>query len=343
MSVVKAIFSNFFTFLMCIIITAIPYKGVQLPIIDTVEDDCKLNIEVISDVHLEDSEIFRQLFLKAALKNMSRSKANIDAMVVCGDITNYGDEPSLAKYYEILDEYSPVPVVTVAGNHDIGHVGDRDKTNITRYEALANIIKYRNKYRNRNDTTNYYSEEIKGYKFIVIGDEVDGFTIKDGQVVPTTEGHWDAITMTQAQLDFLDRELADGTKDGKPVFVCCHWPICNTNGEQTIWPDSGIDQNEYNIQAILEKYKNVFYLSGHMHAGIKAEAIDNWYGLSNAQQINGVTYINLPTFGIINSFGTPWSCTGMQLEVYGDKVIVRPRNFITNKWFVNSVFTFDLV
>ncbi|MBO4894307.1 MAG: metallophosphoesterase [Clostridia bacterium] len=330
MSVVRAIFSNFGAFLMCIIITLCPYKGIKLPVIDTAEDNCRLNIELISDTHLEENELFRKLFLKSALKNFNNSKANIDGIVVCGDITNYADEPSLAMFFNMIDTLTDIPVIPVAGNHDIGHAGDRDVTDITREQARDNFIRYRNEYMGRDDAVNYFSVEINGYKFIVIGDEViDG-------------GKWDGITMTPEQLEFLDTELADGTKDGKPVFVCCHWPLEGTNGEETVWPESGIEKDRYDIAPILEKYKNVFWISGHMHTGVKAEAIQEMYGLSSAEQINGVTYLNLPTFGIVNSFGLPWSGTGAQLEVYDGKVIFRPRNMLTNNWYENAEFEFEI-
>ena len=316
---------------MSIIMTAVPYKGIALPVIDTAKEDCRLNMEMISDTHLEAGGVFRQAFLKAGLKNLSNAKARVDGLVICGDITNYGDEEALAEYFELMEEYCPCEYITVAGNHDIGHVGDRDVTDITREQAMENMITYRNRYMGRDDTTNYFSMEINGYKFIVLGDEViDG-------------GHWDAISMSDEQLEFLDRELASGTEEGKPVFVCCHWPIKEINGEDMIWPDSGIDPEEYNVSAIMEKYSNVFYISGHMHAGIKATEIQERYGISSVEQVNGVTYINLPTYGIVNMFGSPWSGSGMQLEVYDNEVIIRPRNFILNWWYNNSVYTIDLV
>ena len=55
-----------------------------------------------------------------------------------------------------------------------------------------------------------------------------------------------------------------------------------------------------------------------------------------------MTYINLPTYGIVNWFGVPWSGTGAQLEVYADKVVFRPRSFLTGHWYVNSAYTFAL-
>ena len=80
-----------------------------------------------------------------------------------------------------------------------------------------------------------------------------------------------------------------------------------------------------------------------MHAGIKAKAVEEAFGLSNAEQVNGVTYLNLPTYGIINTFGTPWSAIGAQLEVYENEVVFRPRNFITTKCFANAEYHFELV
>jgi len=331
MSVVKSIFKHFLAFLLAIVVTAVPYTGITAPVIKTEKDDCLLNLQMISDTHLEENELFRPAFLKWGLQNISRAKCNVDAVLVAGDLTNYADEPSLAKFFNILDEYSPVPVIAAAGNHDIGHAGDRDKTTISREEAMANVIKYRNEYMGRNDDVNYFSTEVNGYKIIVMGDEViDG-------------GCWDAPTFSQEQLDFLDRELADGTKDGKPTFVLSHWALDGINGEDIIWDGSGVEQDEYDVKGILEKYNNVFYISGHMHAGIKATAIDEMYGLSNAEVVNGVTYLNLPTYGIINMFGVPWSCIGAQLEVYENEVIFRPRNFVTNRWYSNAEYHFELV
>ena len=326
MTVVNAIFSNFYAFLMCIIMTVFPYAGVELPVIDNSNTDCLLNVQMISDTHIEKNELFRQSFLKTGLKNIKNAKCDVDAILVDGDITNYADEPSLAKYFEIIGKNAPAPVITVAGNHDIGHAGDRDVTDISREQAKANFIRYRNENMGIDSQENYYSYEVNGYKFIVIGDDcVDG-------------GHFDAMDITPEQMAFLDSELAEGTKDGKPVFVCCHWPVDDINGQSTIWPGSGIDLEKNDVKSVMEKYNNVFYISGHMHAGIKSNAVDKKFGLSNVETVNGVTYINLPTYGIVNMFGDPVSGTGMQLEVYENEVVVRPRNFITNSWYTNSVY-----
>lgn len=329
MAVFTSIMTNFTTFLMAILLTVIPYAGFELPVIDNKEEDCLLTVEMMSDVHIEEKELIRQAFLSSGLTNLKFAKADIDAVLVAGDLTNYADEPSLAKYYELIRKYSPAPVITAAGNHDIGHVGDQDVTDISREEAKANFIRYNNEYMGTVNEHNYYTTEINGYKFIVLGDEViDG-------------GHWDGMDLGEEQIAFLDSELASA--NGEPVFVCCHWPVDGMNGQELVYPDGEIELYKNDIKTVMEKYKNVFYISGHIHGGIKSTAAADFCEMANVEQLNGVTYVSLPTYGIINSFGYPWSGTGMQMEVYEDHIIFRPRNFITNAWFTNSVYSIDLV
>ena len=329
MTVFMSIINNFPAFLMAIILTVVPYAGLELPVINNAEEDCLLTVELISDVHVEEKELFRQMFLASGFTNLRFAKADIGAVVVAGDITNYADEPSLAKYYELLEKYSTVPVITAAGNHDIGHVGDRDVTDITREEAMANFIRYNNKYMGMENEHTYYSTEINGYKFIVVGDEViDG-------------GHWDGMDITAEQMAFIDCELASA--NGEPVFVICHWPVDEMNGQHIIYPDGEIELEKNDIKTVMEKYENVFYISGHSHGGIRSTWAGEFCEFANVEQENGVTYVSLPSYGILNSFGYPWSGTGMQMEVYEDQVIFRPRNFLTNAWFTNSVYEIELV
>ena len=293
-------------------------------------DNCLLNAAIMSDIHIDVDWPIGEWVWANGLNDLERSVDPIDALIVPGDLTNYADEESLADFYDVVKQYSPAQAIIAAGNHDIGHVGDKGVTNISREEAKQNVIKYYNEYSNQNLTTNYYSLYVNGYKFIVLGDDV------------LYGGSWDDIRFSQEQLDFLDRELAEGTKDGLPTFVLCHWGMSGINGENTVYEDTGIDPAEFDVKGIMEKYKNVYYISGHMHSGFKSKFIEKTLGLSNAEQVNGVTYLNLPSFGFLNMYGYPWPGTGAQLEVYEDKVVFRPRNYLTEKWFENCEYTFKL-
>ncbi len=323
MSHIKRILQNFTTFFMAIVLTALPYMGVALPVLDVKAEECRLNVTMISDTHLETHEPFRQMFLAWGLSGLRHGRTQPDLVLIDGDLTNYGDVSSIQTYYNITQKYSPVPVLTIYGNHDIGHVEDRPHD-----EVRADLIARANDAMGLQSDSIYYKYEMNGYTFIVLGDEGE---------------RWDALTLSDAQMAFLDTSLAEATADGKPAFVCCHWPLEGTHGDAITWPDSGLERDRFDIQSILEKYTNVFYISGHMHAGIKSHAVEEKYGLSSAEVHNGVTYLNLPTFGILNWFGSPCSGSGAQLEVYDDQVIFRPRNYLTGHWFVNSEYSFDLV
>ena len=75
MAVFQSIMSNFGTFLMAIILTIIPYAGLELPVIDNKEDDCLMTVELISDTHVEEKELARQFMLTSALTNIKFAKA----------------------------------------------------------------------------------------------------------------------------------------------------------------------------------------------------------------------------------------------------------------------------
>lgn len=331
MAVAKAIFTHFFTFLLALIMSLMPFKSTHGRNIDTLSDDCKLTVEILSDTHLEKNGFLRRFMFETALKHINKAKCTVDSILVDGDITNYADEYSIAKYYATIKEKTAIPVISVSGNHDIGHAGDRGVTDITRTQALENFIKYRNEYLGTSYTSNYYSTQINGYKFIVLGDEA------------LYGGAFDEIRMSEEQLRFLDAELAEGTKDGKPVFVCCHWPIKGYNGEDTIWPGSGIDTAVcYDLPSIMSKYKNVYYISGHMHSGIKTNEFSKISGLNAAEKIDGVVYVNLPSFGLVNMFGYPFPGTGMQLEVYDNEVVFRSVNYLKNLWYEKSEYRFEV-
>ena len=66
-------------------------------------------------------------------------------------------------------------------------------------------------------------------------------------------------------------------------------------------------------------------------------------GAASFETENGVTYVNLPTYGIVNRYGIPWNGMGFQMEVYEDEVIFRARKFNTSRWYGFYEFAIDLV
>lgn len=302
-------------------VSTIPFKAQQ--------DDVLLNVALFSDTHLDYREYIGQGIVSAAVKSLSGSETPIDGIVISGDLTNYGDEKSVERMYQIFTKYKPegAELFAAMGNHDVGHVSDLD---ITAEEARQNFYALTEKYLGRTVENIYFSAEIKGYKFIALGDEGDDT--------------WDHPVISDAQLSFLDSELAGAVSKGKPVFVISHWPLNGMNGQEEVWEGGGMGDYSDSVQAVLEKYpdKNVFFISGHLHEGVNGGNVHGWFDIYNVEEQNGVTYVNLPAMGSLNRYGVMWPGTGMQMEVYDDEVVFRGRNYVIGEWFPERVYSVEL-
>ncbi len=291
-------------------------------------DDLKLNVALISDVHIDSRLPCGKYLLGKAFEEMDTCSAKTDAVVVAGDLTNYGEEAGIEDFFQIITAQSKADYKIVAmGNHDIGHVEDLGFTNA---QARAWFLKHHNNYLGTDFDKNYYSYDVKGYKFIVLCDE--------------SEDNWDTFEIYEEQVAFLDKELADGTKNGLPVFVVCHEPLVGQNGQETVHDGGCMDEeSSARIKPVLEKYDNVFFITGHMHEGINGELTNKVLGFKNIETENGVTYISLPSYLQFNRYGYPWNGLGMQLEVYEDHVWLRTRSYMTSMWYSSYECKIDLV
>lgn len=308
-----------FSFIMALIMTLVPFVGrdAKNP------DEALLNVSIISDTHLDARFPGGKLNLERGLRDMN--KFDNDAIVHVGDITNYGDEASVKYFYDIMrDTCDAENWVVATGNHEIGHPEE-----FTNEEARQNFIKYHNEYTGQGIENAYYSIDVDGYTFIVLCDQ--------------SEDNWDSCDIYEDQIAFLDAELARGTAEGKPVFVVCHVPVEGANGQDIIYEDGGLDEYSEVVKSTLEKYENVFFISGHVHTGINGYISKEFFDVSCVETENGVTYVNLPTYGIVNRYGIPWNGMGFQMEVYEDEVIFRARKFNTSRWYGFYEFAIDLV
>ena len=280
-------------------------------------DGCLMNAAILSDIHIDVEWAIGEWVWETGLKDLGRSVDPVDALIVPGDLTNYGDSASMRSFFDIIDNNNYAENWVIAmGNHDVGHVED-----ITQEEARQYFIKTFNELNPQGDVIEkaYYKTDIDGYRFVVLCDDGDDT--------------WDCPDMTPEQIQFLDDSLAEAADRGLPMFVICHVPVEGVNGQDVIYPDGGLDDNSEAVQTILEKYENVFFISGHVHTGINGPLVEEAFGFSCVETINGVNYINLPTYMIVNRYGVPWGGMGFQMEVYEDEVLFRARNYFTSKWY----------
>lgn len=314
--VIKSVISLLVSLMMTVFPNSEILKSLDILELAVQKENCLLNASLISDVHIDHDWPIGEWILRNGLNDLKRSVDDIDALIVSGDLTNYGDAESMESFFEILANSKAVENWVVAmGNHDVGHVEDT-----TQQGARERFVELYNKYTPSFKIENaYYKADINGYRFVTLVDDGDDT--------------WDHPEISDAQLEFLDAALAEAADRGLPMFVISHVPVEGVNGQDKIWEGGGMGEYSDAVQTILEKYTNVFFISGHVHTGINGPLTKAVFGFSCVETINGVNYVNLPTYMIINRFGIPWGGMGFQMEVYEDEVLFRARNFGSSKWY----------
>ena len=283
-------------------------------------DNVLLNVSMISDIHLDNSISLGDSIFEIALRDIEKGE-NIDAVLVSGDLTNYGDGPSIEGFFKLMQkDLTNKAWIVASGNHDIGHVEDT-----TEDGARERFVNLYNQYTGGEIENVYYSMDVNGYRFVILGDEGDDT--------------WDHPEYSDEQIAFLDNALAEASGRGLPMFVVSHVPVEGANGQSEVWEDGGLRDYSDAVKNILEKYDNVFFISGHLHVAINGELTQSAFGFACVETTNGVTYVNLPTYMIVNRYGIPWGGMGFQMEVYENEVLFRARNYATSKWYPSYDYT----
>ena len=156
----------------------------------------------------------------------------------------------------------------------------------------------------------FYSYDIKGYTIIVIG---------------TEKRVLEKAHITDEQINFLDKELERATSGRKPAFVMCHPAFQNTHGLPEVWKTGDMGEQSDLVRAVMEKYKNVFFINGHLHGGI----FEKTFEVLNEEK--GVYSLSVPGYRKENNFGITDSGVGYYCEVYDKEVVFTARNFQQGK------------
>lgn len=269
---------------------------------------------------LADSQIWansdRHWTFKAACEDIENNANALDAVVLAGDLTESGDDPTNQIVIDLLANLSVNKKLIASGNHDVrlgfSHTMNRFISDVNTLGSADYTVE-----------KPYYKTEINGYTFVVLGSE---------------KQRLEKAYISDEQLRFLDAALAAGTQGGKPAFVICHQPLAETHGLPDIWRTGDLGEQSDAIKAILEKYENVFFLSGHTHSG---------FGQYTYDALEKTQLINIPPVGKKASREYEPAGQGMVLSVYEDRVEIQSRNFAEGTWLheVNPDFdrTFALV
>lgn len=292
------------------------------------KEECRLNFATISDIHMT-TETARRDMLRFGLEDMEEFSSSLDALVLSGDLTDHGEEPEWEMLKEAFSPYTPAENIIMAqGNHDTWTEDDK-------YDfARTLFIKYNKEISGREIENEYYSTKINGYTFIVLASETD-----------RTSAY-----MSDRQLEWLADEMEKASQDGLPIFVICHWPINQSHGLPATWgddepepDDGGIGDQSEQVEKILKAYKNVFYITGHIHSGFVKESQKDVYGYTSVESEGSFHSINLPQYMYLTLRGRIANGTGFVFEVYDNEVVLRARSFSAGVCYTDYNTVIELV
>ncbi len=290
--------------------------------------------DIVTDTHVttDQSNIKNKNFL-TMLKDVVKVDPDSETLVVIGDMTDTGYESEYQNLMSMYNSVSGAPnMLWAIGNHDF-------TLNRGNYTTQTNLF-----YKYAKVDNVYYDKWIQGNHFIFLGSEA----------VDTAEGI-NAI-ITDAQLNWLESKLAENYIPGKPIFVYCHQAIYNTVAGSLPgqgWDGIGdegtdADASEQRLKAILAKYPEAMYFTGHSHWEL------NSVGTMYEGNSSMCTAFNAGSAGYLwTSYGNTYSggyyysddhggSQGFVVEVYRDKVVVRGRDFVEGKWMPSATFCVDL-
>lgn len=286
--------------------------------------DIRLCATIVSDTHIDEKHPIKIIPMYHLIKALKCAKSSdSDLFITVGDTTSRGSK----KNWDMTRQcFKKVPdaakkIMLTIGNHDGWNDDDFDAAIKEYYSAYSDICK-------RDIATPYFSEIINGYYFICIGTDADSGC---------------EAAISEAQIEWFRAEMEKAAKTEKPIFVFCHQSLNQRHGLPRTWDrhedpnrpldDGGIGKRSDEIAYILKSYKNVFYFSGHSHMGLCGEDMKAAEGYSSFEEEDGVTLVNLPSLACGNHHGEMQNTgIGLQLEIYDDKVLLRPRNFISGRF-----------
>jgi len=268
-------------------------------------DELKVSFVAIADTQFTTYTPNRYPNFKSTAEDLHNNNGKYDAIILAGDITETGSAAEYQMVYNGLQGLNSKYIFAV-GNHDVREQSYNSAVN--KFTNFINMI-------NQENITDklHYSTEINGCKFIVIG---------------TDEYQYEKAYINNEQLAWLEAEILSA--NGQPVFIIGHQPLKKTHGLPGTWrasalPDDGnIGEQSDEIKSIIEKYSNVFFITGHIHTGL---------GKYTYEKLGNAHLICLPSVSVAN-FGGDYNAngTGFVTEVYDNEVVFRARNFSNGKW-----------
>lgn len=226
---------------------------------DTFERIDVMKIAVFSDIHISLLSDAPSEKFERGVEFLKEKAGNLDAVFICGDVTDYGKKEEIEKLKISFDKVlNGTKLYFAMGNHDLG----------PHYYKGHEFIK---------DNMKFYKEILGSYmEKPIIKDEFDktmselgNFRWEFNDIGIITVCPLNYLTDKTVHLDddgikFLKRSLKE-FKD-RPCFLLIHSPVLDT-----VFPYAREFWSCDNIFGIINEYNNVIVLSGHIHHPLQDE------------------------------------------------------------------------
>ena len=244
-------------------------------------------------------ERFRDVVMPDLAAYVEDSSQEVYAIAL-GDIV-YNRMTAYDDYIDVIDK-SPIPMISVIGNHDF------DQRNL--FETKLGTPYFESYIAPQN-----YSFNIGKIHFVVVNDILYNRTADKQKYKTGLEGY---------TLKWLENDLKHVSKE-TTIVICSHAPLFKREGKE--FCEKSVNYKKYS--ALLAEYKNVYAWAGHTHRNYSydyATAPEKYASLQNVKSIiagrcNGQITLNRE----LNTCGTPNGY--MIAEVNGD----------TMEWYYKTV------
>lgn len=249
------------------------------------ENNVAVKFAAMSDVHVSSTGSKASTKLTSALEQeSSKAGGNLDAVLITGDLTDYGKPEQAAALKSVFDgskvNLKKTKLIAALGNHDLynGIYGGGEKLGGNLIKNAFGDEAYQGATADEVTAGDYHTT-VNGYHFIAVN-------------CAQFEG---GVKYADSDLNWLKAQLAAAAADdpSKPIIVASHPSITGTAFGSN--DDSASGKSYWNsptLGTILKDYPQVIYFSGHMHYPENNER-SIWQGDYTAVSLGSVYYCSV--------------------------------------------------
>lgn len=297
----------------------IPYE-ITLPegAASTVREGLIAEFQVVSDLHITgDPSHIHDRHFEDMLRDIAAISPNSMGLFVVGDMADHGYRSEYEAMQSIYDRAIGVPPMFLTlGNHDLRNGAYADQ--IATFLAFATLPD------GSHPESCHYDFWLNDYHFVFLGNDRMVDSVK--------------TTLFKETTDWLDKTLAEGYEEGKPVFLFLHQSLYDTVAGSLAGQGWNGVQNEEGLRSVLAKYPDVIMFNGHSHWILDSERTmyprsDTLPTIFNTSSV-GYLWTSYDVVGGVEEKGSE----GYHIRVYKDCVEVLGYDFENDTWVSSAQF-----